>query len=89
MADPEKYGQFYWGVKVTQGISEDGEIYVHADEVQVLPNGAAVFVGSGHDAHPPQQNLILAPGSWLVIFAASIEEGSAIAVEKWKSKRIR
>lgn len=77
----EKYGRYYWGVKVTRDISPDGEIYVMADEVQVTPAGALEFIRKGDNSH--RVNLSIAPHKWLVYFAASLWDGGAIAIEYW------
>ena len=80
---PEKYGQYYWCVKVTKGISESGEIYVHADNISTSDNGAIVFGGN------TGPNLIIPSGKWLAVYAASVLDGSAVAVEHWKGEVVR
>lgn len=80
------YGRFYWCIKVPSNISPDGEIYLHADKVEVTPNGDLLFWNSINEKNKkPFQNLALARGSWLVFFAASIIDGGAVAVEHWES----
>ena len=76
---PEKYGRFYWCVKVTTDIAPDGEIYVMADEAKVTECGALLFLQENDNS----TNLALAPGKWLAYFAASFLDGHAVAVERW------
>lgn len=71
------YGKRYWCIKTD--LSPDGEIYVHADEVR-FAYGAAIFE-SGKDVR-----LALAAGSWKAVFAASVIDGHAVAVEHWKDE---
>jgi hypothetical protein len=66
----------YWCVKST--LSSSGEFYVWADEVRVTDTGALVV--SRKDG---TVGLILASGNWECIYAASLEDGSAIAAEHW------
>jgi hypothetical protein len=81
------YGDSYWCVKVPQGISPNGEIYLHADKVEITANGDLVFWSSTGENRPePFQNLSLARGSWFVFFLASVIDGSAAAVEQWEGE---
>jgi hypothetical protein len=74
----DHYGKYYWCVKVKKTISKDGEIYIMADNVVVNNDGSVSFIGK--DVYP---NLILPAGSWLAVYAASLLDGSAVAVEHW------
>lgn len=76
------YGQYYWCVKVPKTLSENGEIYVHADKVSLSATGALLFENSKDWTF----NLVLAPGQWLACYAASVFDGSAVAVEHWKGE---
>ena len=61
-----KYGEYYWYV-----MTPDAEIRLMADVVAVQPDGSLVLSGRVQgkgDLHP---NMILAPGQWLVVYAAS------------------
>lgn len=78
-----KYGKYYYCVKVTEDLSEDGQIYVMADEV-AINQGALTFRANQLDM--PQNTLVIAPGKWLGYYAASIIDGSAVAVEHWKGE---
>jgi hypothetical protein len=80
-----RYGRYYWCIK--SGLSENGEIYVYADEVRYLPSGGVLFVG--HDVDHESTNLALAVGQWSAVFAASVWDGHAIAVEHWKGEIAR
>jgi hypothetical protein len=86
--DPSKYGEFYWCIKVTA--SEDNDIYVYADRLEVTVTGALIAWGGnrnkgGEDQGPDMRKpvLMLAAGHWTAAFAASTFDGSAVAVEHW------
>ena len=98
MTEPSNYGRRYWCIKVPESISKDGEIYLHADRVE-LRDGALIFLGKFYpsakdgcvDYENPQDKeektvLILNKGQWLVCYAASVLDGSAVAVERWKGE---
>ena len=81
------YGRLYWCVKVPSNISQNGEVYLHADKAEVTPNGDLIFWSSvNENRKEPFQNLVLARGSWMVFFAASVIGGAAIAVEYWEGE---
>ena len=87
MGEEEKYGQYYWCVKVTPDLSPEGEIYLFADEVNAMPGGTLEFLRLKTAAKGPTQrypNLILPAGKWLAVYAASVLDGSAVAVTIWK-----
>jgi hypothetical protein len=88
--DKTKYGARYWCVKVPISLSPDGEIYVYADRVDLV-SGALVFVSDAIVTHNgpdtvAQPGLSIAAGSWIAVFAASVIDGSAVAVEHWKDE---
>lgn len=85
MRDTTKYGQFYWCAKVVEDLARDREIYLMADEVRLV-DGALSFVRSGKEVE--QINLLIAPGKWLAVYAASLIDGSAVAVEHWAGEVI-
>ena len=76
---PEKYGKYYWCVKVAKSLSKSGEIYLYADEVEVL-NACVVFrqIDSGHKI-----NLMIPLHLVTAVYAASCMDGAAVAVEHW------
>lgn len=76
----DRYGDKYWCVKTS--LATDGEIYVHADDARVLPDGTLTLIRMKEGA-PPQINLAIAPGNWTACFAASTIDGGAVAVERW------
>lgn len=82
MTMPDHYGDLYWCVKTD--LSENGEIYVHADEVE-LKDGTLIF-WKGRGIQREFVNLALAPGKWQTFYAASIMDGSAVAVVHWKGE---
>jgi hypothetical protein len=86
-----KYGKFYWCIGVSKDVSENGEIYAHADWIE-LQAGALVLQraksagdeGTINEATGGRQILLtLAPGQWKYAFAASVLDGHAVAVEHW------
>jgi hypothetical protein len=78
---PERYGRYYWCVKTKQ--SEDGEIFLRADQVDFY-NDALIFIREKDGRR--HVNLILAPGQWSACYAASIHDGCPVAVEHWKGE---
>ncbi len=84
---PLDYGTKYWCIKVPPEISEDGEIYVYGDKVSITETGALLVTRYKEDFD--QVNLSLAPGNWTVVFAASVMDGSAVAVEHWTGEVVR
>lgn len=75
-----RYGRFYWCVK--SDLSPEGEIYLHADRVEFLPSGAVVF----HCDQWGYPNMAFAAGQWTAVYAASVIDGHAVAVEIWKGE---
>lgn len=89
MTGTARYGRKYWCIKTAE--SEDGEIYVCADRMVVHPDGSLIAYGSfqADSKDPPQPeivNLAIAAGRWTSVFAASLIDGAAIAVEHWKGE---
>ena len=79
----EQHGKHYWCVKVPRTISQDGEIYLVADEVE-FRDGGVVFYGC--DEEKRTLNLALADGAWKSVYAASYLDGHAVAVTHWKGE---
>lgn len=86
-----RWGGKYWCIKSAE--SEDGEIYVMADRLQVTEAGALIAWGAHRtksSAAPTPETqmpvLILAAGRWTAVFAASVIDGAAVAVEIWKGE---
>jgi hypothetical protein len=75
---PARYGQYYWCIKTP--LSEDGDVYVHADAVEVAPSGALVMRSERY------ATLVIAQGQWTAVYAASVMDGHAVAVEHWKGE---
>jgi hypothetical protein len=61
--EKSRHGRFYWCIRSPQ--SEDGEIYIYADKLEVSPDGALVAWRTP-EAEPPHINLALAAGQWTV-----------------------
>lgn len=69
--------KYYWGIKVPKSISENEEIYLHADVVEII-NGDLIF-------RREKDNLIifsLSRGNWHAFFAASLVDGHPCYVKK-------
>ena len=86
-----KYGSKYWCIK--SKASKDGEIYVMADRLAVTEAGSLIAWGGGRSksGDTPIANkqipvLILASGHWTSAYAASVFDGSAVAVEHWEGE---
>jgi hypothetical protein len=87
VTDASKYGNLYWCVKTN--MSEDGEIYLHADSVHFTSTGDVVFSkapNTGKGNAQPTPMLALASGHWTALYAASVIDGHAVAVEHWKGE---
>ena len=85
MRNPERYGKYYWGIKTD--IAPDGEIYAMADAVETAADGSLVLhrVDAGTEGRT-HANLIIPAGHWTAVFAASLIDGAAVAVEHWKGE---
>lgn len=82
--DTSKYGRYYWCIKVPESVGKNGEIYVHADACEVLPHGDLLLKRvkpEGEDNY--EVNLALASGQWIAVYAASLIDGGAVAIEHW------
>jgi len=77
----DKYGKYYWCVKTH--LSESGEIYANADEALVTETGDLVLRRTGDNEHT---TLILAQGEWKACFAASVMDGTPVAVDHWEGE---
>ena len=94
MREPSNFGKRYWCVKVNKDLSENREIYVNADKVSYSPNGDVVFKGTFYNKKTEKYEgeervrLIIANGKWEAVYAASLLDGHAIAVDHWKGEVI-
>lgn len=88
--DTAQYGEYYWCIKVSEDMSEDGEIYVYADTCRVMPNGELVCLGHRNKKFEGEYiiNIAVAPGKWNAVYAADILDGAAIAVVHWEGEII-
>jgi hypothetical protein len=84
-----EYGEWYFCVK--SDLSENGEIYLHADSAHVDSNGALIFRSAGRrregrkaSKKAVKLNIAFARGSWKAVYAASVMDNSPICVEHWK-----
>jgi len=93
MQEPSAFGQYYWCVKIQQVLSERSEgtlsdtteMYLFADVCTVLPSGALEFRRVTKAEQTGEQvnhiTLALAPGEWICVYTADLENGHALAVE--------
>jgi len=81
MSDTTRYGRFYWCVKVEKELSQDGEIYLMADDVRI-DDGDLIFVRQ-REGGTEQINLAIASGDWKAVYAASVWDGAPVAVDHW------
>jgi hypothetical protein len=72
-------GRNYWCIKT--GLSDDGEIFVAADQLDVTSGGALI---ASLNQPSTRITLILAAGTWSAAYAASTDDGSAVAIEHWE-----
>jgi hypothetical protein len=84
MRQTDKYGRYYWCVGVPESICPDKQIYLHADSCTIMPNGALSF--DRKRGKYLQTNLALAPEQWYYVFAASVIDGAAVAIDHWKGE---
>jgi len=90
----DKYGQAYWCIGVPESIAPDGQIYAMACRAEVDQTGALILWRDSRlqqdDTYAPMDrpapNLAFAAGQWRYFFAASLMDGSAVAVEHWKGE---
>ena len=82
---PMGRGKRYWCIK-TDLSAETGEIYAWADEVRIDRGGSLALLH--HRDGETLVNLMFVPGSWWGIYAASMLDGSAIAVQTWPGEVI-
>jgi|GEM_PF-4976693 hypothetical protein len=80
-----RYGICYWCVKTS--LSKSGEIYVMADEAKILADGTLSFVRAKEGTS--SVNLAISAGNWSACYAASVMDGSAVAVEHWDGEVVR
>jgi hypothetical protein len=69
--------KYYWGIKVSEILAEDKEIYVLADSLEIL-DGNLIF---------KKKDLVIfsiSKGNWNAVFAASAIDGHAYFCEHWK-----
>ena len=81
----DEYGRNYWWITL-----EDGqELGAYADRVEVSSDGSLILYGGSTALGTKFVNLALAPGVWQFIYAADSGDGSPIAIEHWKKRKVR
>ncbi len=79
-----EYGRYYWRIKLT----DDQELSVCADRVEIAGDGVLVFYGGGQTVGAKFVNLTLSPGSWQYAYAID-PGGRPLAVEQRQGRRPR
>ena len=72
----ERYGRYYWCV----GLVDGTEIHIRADDLRFY-DGTLTLERVKESER--SVNLAFAPGRWAFVYAASVIDGGAIAVEHW------
>lgn len=70
MAEELNYGKYYWYIKVTKDVSENGELYVMADQAEIK-DGILLFIQNKEEGSTI--NMALAPGTWSIAYVTSIK----------------
>jgi hypothetical protein len=78
-------GKYYWCVKVPKSISSTGELYVYADSIWFMENGALNAVRLVGEEQ--QLNLSLAHGAWISVYRADPGDGAPMACEHWPNEK--
>ena len=81
----DEYGRNYWWVTLGDG----QELGAWADRVEVSPDGSLILYGGATALGAKFVNLAFAPGVWQFIYAADSEDGTPLAVEHWKKRKVR
>lgn len=82
MSDTTQYGAYYWCVQVKPELSNNGRIYVMADDAITHTDGSLALIRHKPDG-TKHTNLLIPSGSWLAVYAASMLDGRAVAVDSW------
>lgn len=80
--DASGYGKYYWCIKTN--LSKDGEIYAWADSVRVGSGGELCLMRDRDTGE--EVNMLIPAGKWFSIYAASVIDGAAVAVQHWKGE---
>lgn len=83
-SETARYGEYYWCVGLTpyEGEDKSTEVYVMADLVEA-DNGVLTLWGKEKEDGLRRPNLIFAKGEWKFVYAASLIDGHAVAIEHW------
>lgn len=74
---------YYWCVKVDKRISEDGEIYLYSDLIEIK-DGNLIFKQKDIDGDDALIIFSIASDFWSCVFAASCIDGVPCHVEHWE-----
>lgn len=76
------YGRYYWCV-----VTDTSNVYLHADRLEITPTGALVAF-SDNPNREPVANIAWASGKWDHFYAASVMDGTPVAVEHWDHRAL-
>lgn len=79
----EDYGKHCWVVRLSDG----GEVKAYAERAEVAADGSLVLYGGASSLGAKFVNAAFAAGTWVSAYAASAEDGAALAVERWQKGR--
>ncbi|MES5821907.1 hypothetical protein [Streptomyces sp. RG80] len=79
MIQSGQYGNWYYGIRLAD--MNNTEVNVHGDEVEF--KDGSLIVWRIKDDGTRFVNVAFAPGVWACLFAASLLDGHAVAVEYW------
>ncbi|KOV66567.1 hypothetical protein ADL00_17260 [Streptomyces sp. AS58] len=79
MIERGQYGNWYYGIRLDDG--NETEVNVHGDELEF--KDGSLIVWRIKDDGTRLVNVAFAPGQWAYLFAASLLDGHAVAVEHW------
>jgi len=86
----QRYGTKYFCVGVPKMICPTRQIYVNADRIEINTGALICWGGFRQYDHVIVDsdviNLAFAPGHWTYVFAASVIDGSAVAVDHWEGE---
>ncbi|MFD8520931.1 hypothetical protein ACFV2D_13070 [Streptomyces capillispiralis] len=76
---PSNHGRYYWCIQLDD--EKGTEVYANADKANFLPDGTLQLVQV--KGAEEETNLAFASGHWRFVYAASVMDGSAVAVHRW------
>lgn len=83
MSDPSDYGHYLWCIK-TDLAEEDGEIYAHADDIDISEAGVLSLISNNIP-----NGITFAPGQWKCVYIGDRLDGAPATVSKWRGEVVR